>query len=83
MVSQLNLDSNPPLMIKAIYSKAHKGETIYMLCQVGDFALACNEDSTAKELYKIIGSRLRLLNETEDLFTYLGLITDFNTIDVF
>ena len=30
----------------------------------------------------MIGSRLRLLNETEDPFTYLGLITDFNGIDV-
>jgi hypothetical protein len=30
----------------------------------------------------MIGSRLRLINETEDPFTYLGLITDFNDIDV-
>ena len=30
----------------------------------------------------MICSRLRLLNETEDPFTYLGLITDFNDIDV-
>ena len=30
----------------------------------------------------MIGSRLRLLDETEDPFTYLGLITDFNGIDV-
>ena len=36
----------------------------------------------AKELYKMIDSRLRLLNETEDPFTYLGPITDFTGIDV-
>ena len=30
----------------------------------------------------MIGSQLRLLDETEDPFTYLGLITDFNGIDV-
>ena len=53
-----------------------------MLRQVNDFALACNDEATAKELYKQIGSRLQLLNETEDPFTYLGLITDFNAIDV-
>ena len=58
---------------KTIYSKVHNGETVYMLRQVDDFALACNDESTAKELYKMIGSRLRLLDETEDPFTYLGL----------
>ena len=53
-----------------------------MLRQVDNFALACNDEDTAKELYKQIGSRLRLLNETEDPFTYPGLITDLNGIDV-
>ena len=50
--------------------------------QVDNFALAWNDESTAKKLYKMIGSRLRLLNDTEDTVTYLGLITDFNGIDV-
>ena len=53
-----------------------------MLRQVDNFALACDDEATAKELQKQIGSRLRLLNKTEDPFTYLGLITDFNGIDV-
>ena len=53
-----------------------------MLRQVDDFALACNDEATAKDLYKQIGSRLKLLDETEDPFSYLGLITDFNGIDV-
>ena len=29
---------------KTIYSKVHNGETIYMLRQVDDFALACNNE---------------------------------------
>ena len=47
-----------------------------MLRQVNDFALAYNDEVTAKELYKMIGSRLGILNETKDPFTYLGLITN-------
>ena len=53
-----------------------------MLRQVDDFALACNIEDTAKEIYGIIGKALRLPNETKDPFTYLGLINDFNGIDV-
>ena len=44
--------------------------------------LACNDEPTDKVIYKLIEFQLRLLNETEDPFTYLGLITDFNGINV-
>ena len=67
---------------KTIYTKVHNGKTVYLLREAGEFVMACNEEYTVKELYKIIGSRLRLLNETKDSFTYLGLITDFKGIDV-
>lgn len=53
-----------------------------MLRQVDDFAIACNDECTAKEIYGIIGSKLRLPNEPKDPFAYLGLIKDFNGIDV-
>jgi hypothetical protein len=67
---------------KTIYHTTYKGEKIYLLRQVDDFALACNEEETAKEIYKIIGSKLKLPNEPKDPFAYLGLINDFNGIDV-
>ena len=69
---------------KTIYTKVHNGETVYILHlqQVDDLALACNDEATEKDLYKMIGSRFRLLNETKDPFTYLSLITNFNGIGV-
>ena len=67
---------------KTIYHTLYKGEKIYMIRQVDDFSIACDEESTAKEIYKTIGSKLRLPKENKDPFAYLGLITDFNGIDV-
>ena len=57
-------------------------ETIYLLRQVDDFALACKEESTAKEIYDKIGKKLQTEKETEPPFAYLGLVKDFNGIDV-
>ena len=67
---------------KTIYRTVYKGETIYLLRQVDDFAFACNDEATAIEIYDIIGKQLRLPNENKDPFTYLGLVKDFNGIDV-
>ena len=67
---------------KTIYHTTYKGEKIYLLRQVDDFALACDKEDTAKEIYSIIGSKLKLPKEPKDPFAYLGLITDFNGIDV-
>ena len=53
-----------------------------MLRQVDDFSAACNHESTAKETHEITGSKLRLPKEDEDLFAHLGLISDFNGVDV-
>ena len=57
-------------------------EIIYMLRQVDDFALACKDESTAKAVYNAIGKRLKLPNESDIPFSYLGLIEDFNGIDI-
>ena len=67
---------------KTIYKADFNGETVYLLRQVDDFAIACDEEATAESIYDIIGKQLRLQSETSDPFTYLGLITDFNGIDV-
>jgi hypothetical protein len=67
---------------KTIYKTTYNGETVYMLRQVDDFALACKQEETAKAIYKHIGQKLRLPKEDKDPFSYLGLIHDFNGIDV-
>ena len=53
-----------------------------MLRQVDDFALACDKEDTAKEIYQLIGASLRLPKEDKDPFAYLGLVEDYNGIDV-
>jgi hypothetical protein len=67
---------------KTIYKSNYGGETIYLLRQVDDFALACSDEDIAKSVYKMIGSKLKLPGEDKDPFTYLGEITDFNGIDI-
>ena len=39
---------------KTVYSKVDNGKTVFMLRQVDDFALSCNDEATAKVLYKKI-----------------------------
>jgi len=67
---------------RTIYKNTYEGETVYLLRQVDDFALACNDESTAKAIYAEIGSRLKLPKEDKAPFTYLGLVQDFNGIDI-
>ena len=65
---------------KIIYQTIYKGERIFMLRQVDDFAMACDNEETAKVIYNIIGASLRLPKEDKDPFAYLGLIEDYNGI---
>ena len=67
---------------KTIYQTNYKGEKIFMIRQVDDFSLACDNEETAIEIYNIIGASLRLPKEDKDPFAYLGLVSDFNGIDV-
>lgn len=47
-----------------------------------DSSIPCNDKHIAKAIYKIIGQKLRLPGEGKDPFTYLGLVEDFNDVDV-
>ena len=67
---------------KTIYTTEFNGETVYLLRQVDDFALACTNESIADEIYDIIGNELKLPTEDKVPFTKMGLISDFNGIDV-
>ena len=48
-----------------------------MLRQVDDFAMACDNEETAKEIYNIIGASFRLPKEDKDSFAYIGLVEDY------
>ena len=68
----------------SIYSGKYKGEVVCVVQQVNDFALACANESTAIAICRDIGKALQLPKEKINLrsFTYLGLMDDFNGIDV-
>ncbi|KAG7370163.1 reverse transcriptase RNA-dependent DNA polymerase [Nitzschia inconspicua] len=67
---------------RTIYSGVFEGEPILLLWQVDDFALACRRESTAKAVYDFIGKALQQPNEAQPPFTYLGLLSDYNGVDV-
>ena len=56
---------------KTIYCTIYKEGHIFMLQQVDDFAMACDREETAKEIYYIIGASLRL--PKEDKKTHLHI----------
>jgi hypothetical protein len=66
----------------SIYSANVNGIKILMLRQVDDFALACPTEDIAQDIYTRIGQRLQLPSEAEAPFKYLGLLQDFNGLDI-
>ena len=44
--------------------------------------MGCKRESTAKEVYNLIGKKLTLHNEAEPPFEYLGLVDSFDGYDV-
>ena len=67
---------------RSIYSATIDNEHVLLLRQVDDFALACSNEALAKRIYSQLGERLRLPTETTAPFKYLGLLEDFNGINV-
>jgi len=67
---------------KSIYSAISEGTRILLLRQVDDFAVACPNEDLVKRLYDQIGKSLQLPSEDTPPFKYLGLIKDFNGLDV-
>ena len=67
---------------RSIYSATIRGERVLLLRQVDDFALSCSHEAIARHIYDIIGRSLQLPSETSPPFKYLGLLTDFNGLDV-
>ena len=82
ILSSKELNFKATVHDRCIYQTTYKGHTILLLRQADDFAIAVDDESIAKEIYSIIGAKLQLPGETEPPFTYLGLITDYNGVEV-
>ena len=55
---------------------------MYLLRQVDNFAPACTNKALANKIYDTIGKKLQLPNEDKPPFSKMGLIKDFNGINV-
>ena len=53
-----------------------------MLRQVDDFALASPREDIAKEIFEIIGDKIKFPSEKRPPFEYLGLLNDYNGVKV-
>ena len=67
---------------RCIFRATFKGHEVYLLKQVDDMAISSPNEEIAKEIFDIIGRKLQLRHESSPPFEYLGLINDFNGIDV-
>jgi len=67
---------------KSTCSATFEGAKILLLRQVDDFVVACPNEDLAKRLHAQIGKALQLPSEDTPPFKYLGLIKDFNGLDV-
>ena len=67
---------------KSICSATFEGAEMLLLRQVDDFAVACPNEDIAKRLHAQIGKALQSPSEDTPPFKYLGLIKDFNGLDV-
>jgi hypothetical protein len=67
---------------RTIYRADIDGEPVLLLRQVDDFSLACRLEATARAVFDVIGRQLQLPGESAPPFVYLGLVTDFNGVDV-
>ena len=68
---------------QTIYTANFEGKQVYLLHQVDELALACTNQELADRIYDIIGQKQQQPNEYKPPFAKMGLINDFNGIDVF
>jgi hypothetical protein len=67
---------------RCIYTATFDNTKVLLLRQVDDFCLAAPSESFARQIFGIIGRKLQQPNEATPPFEYLGLITDYNGVDV-
>lgn len=54
----------------------------FLLRQVHNLALLTNDESIAKQIYKTSGKKLQIPGKLDPPFIYLGLIDDYNGVDI-
>ena len=59
-----------------LYHGVYKGNEILFLCQVNDFAIACDNEQIAKDMITDINSKMSVN------IKYLGLLDRFNGVDI-
>ena len=64
------------------YNANFEGKQVYLLQQVDKFVLACTNQELADRIYDTIRHKLQLPNEDKPPFAKMGLINNFNEIDV-
>jgi hypothetical protein len=70
---------------RCIYTKKVDRKTILMLRQVDDFMLGCTDESIPRNIYNIIGTKIRFKTEEEEdivPFEWLGIVGDYNGVDI-
>ena len=60
----------------------HELALLFLLRQVNNFALVCTNQALADKIFDIIGKKLQLPKEDKPPFAKMGLIHDFNGMDV-
>ena len=74
LIDKLHL--KPTTHEPCLYSGKYKGNKIYFLRQVDDFAIACDSEDIAKGLINTINNHMTVQ------IKYLGLLTRFNGVDI-
>jgi len=80
ILTSLELNFRATVLDRCLYRTEYKGETVLLLLQVDDFALSCNSEINANEIFGIIGKKLQLPNEDKPHFEVFGLLNDFNGV---
>ena len=65
-----------------IHKTTNKYMNVLLLCQVDNYILDCYNKEIAKEIFDITETKIQLGNENKSSFAYLGLNTDFNSVDI-
>ena len=67
-----------------IYRTIRDGEVTYLLIMVDNCLLSCKNERTTKDLFNIIGEKMSLSSEKEVIvpFEYLGVVKDYNGVDI-
>ena len=74
----LELDFKHTTHDRTIYQSMFKGNNVLLLRQADNLMVQTDNESIAKKIFTITGSKLQLENEDEPPFAYLGPTVDLN-----